>query len=120
MDGIKGIGALNIRAEASSKEGPDGLKKALTDFESLFINEMLKVMRQTVIKSGLFHGGSGEDIYSSLFDAELSKVMASGEGMGLSKMLMRELAGNYAAPPAEASLAVKDGTAVGPVRLKYG
>ncbi|MBI5491367.1 MAG: peptidoglycan DD-metalloendopeptidase family protein [Deltaproteobacteria bacterium] len=98
MSRIEGIAAFN-RPAPLQKDTPAEIKKALTDFESLFINEMLKTMRETVVKSGLFHGGSGEEIYSSLFDEELSKVMASGEGIGLRTMLMKEFGRAYTAAP---------------------
>ena len=72
----------------AGKDSPREMKKALEDFEALFINQMLTVMRESVGKGDLFHGGSGEDIYTSLFDTELSKLMSKTGGMGLSNMLM--------------------------------
>src|SRR5574337_738700 len=98
MSKVDGIAAFN-RPAPLRKDTQAELKKALTDFESLFINEMLKTMRETVVKGGLFHGGSGEEIYSSLFDEELSKVMASGQGIGLKTMLMKEFTRAYTAQP---------------------
>ncbi len=76
--------------KAASKDSPAKVKKALQDFESLFINQMLSVMRQTVGKNTLFGGGSGEKVYSSLFDAELSKLMARGGGIGITDMMMEQ------------------------------
>lgn len=73
------------------KENPEGIKKAAAEFESLFLNEMLKVMRSTVQKSELFHGGSGEDIYTSLMDMELARDMASGGGIGLAEILLSQI-----------------------------
>ncbi len=66
------------------------LKKAVNEFEALFINHMLKTMRSTVLKSGLFKGGMREDIYTSLFDWEISKDMAAAGGVGLGKMLLKD------------------------------
>ena len=63
------------------------LKKACEDFESIFISKMLKVMRQTIPKSGLLDGGTQQDTYLSLFDEELSKSMAKRGGIGLGKIL---------------------------------
>ncbi len=69
------------------------LRKAVHEFEALFINYMLKTMRSTVHKSGLLGGGMREDIYTSLFDWELSKDMARSGGIGLGKMLLRDFQG---------------------------
>jgi len=92
MGGINGINGVNIPQPQpgnarSGKDSPEEIKKALEDFEALFINQMLTVMRESVGKGDLFHGGSGEDIYTSLFDTELSKLMSKNGGMGLADML---------------------------------
>ncbi len=79
---------------AAPRNTPAELKKAVTDFEALFLNQMLKVMRDTVVKSDLFHGGSGEEIYNSLFDTELSGQMAKGGGIGLGKILLGQFEKN--------------------------
>ena len=67
------------------------LKKACADFESIFISQMLKVMRQTIPKSGFLDGGSQQNTYLSLFDEELSKSFAKKGGIGLGKMLYQNI-----------------------------
>jgi Rod binding domain-containing protein len=75
--------------QASTEFSQKRLKKAVKDFESLFIFEMLKEMRQTT--HGDFLGkGLGNDIYHSLFDMEIAKLMAD-KGMGLGDMLLKQL-----------------------------
>lgn len=81
----------DMMGEASKKESPEAIKKAVSEFEALFINQMMKTMRETVGKSELFHGGSGEDIYMSMLDMELSKSMAEAGGIGLGKVLLKQL-----------------------------
>ena len=74
------------------KEIDEGkLKKACEDFESIFISQLLKVMRQTIPKSGLLDGGSQQDAYLSLFDEELSKSLAKKGGIGLGKILYQNI-----------------------------
>lgn len=68
------------------------LKKAVEEFEALFINEMMKSMRATIQKSSLFDGGNAEEIYNSMMDSELSRFMASSGGIGLGKVLMDQIA----------------------------
>jgi Rod binding domain-containing protein len=67
------------------------LKKACEDFESIFISKMLKVMRQSIPKSGLLDGGNQQDTYLSLFDEEVSKSMAKRGGIGLGKILYQNI-----------------------------
>jgi flagellar protein FlgJ len=69
------------------------LRRAVHEFEALFINYMLKTMRSTIQKSELLGSGMREDIYTSLFDWELSKDMARSGGIGLGKMLLRDFQG---------------------------
>ena len=67
------------------------LKKATQEFESFFVLYMLKAMRKTVPENTLLSGGLGQDIYTSLFDEELSKKVASGSTNSLSDLLFESL-----------------------------
>ncbi len=69
------------------------LRKACTDFESLFISKLLANMRKTVGESSLFGDGMGADIYQSLFDTQLSEKIAEGGGFGIGAILYKELTG---------------------------
>jgi len=75
------------------------LRKVCMDFESLFIHQLWKSMRQTVMKSGFFGGGAGEEVYQSLFDQELSKSLAHGDGLGLGKMMYQRMIKNVKEQP---------------------
>ena len=94
---INSTGALGegFNPHGVEKTGVDQvrLKKAISDFEAIFINQMLKSMRNTINKSGLIDGGNSEEIYTSLIDAEVSKFIASGTGIGLYEVLSRQLIG---------------------------
>lgn len=87
------VNPVNVHAQSAVPRAVDnrqGLKEAVSEFESLFINQMLKSMRDTIGKSELFHGGNAEEIYTSMLDTELSKNMARSGGIGLSDMLLRQ------------------------------
>ncbi|MEK6531447.1 MAG: peptidoglycan DD-metalloendopeptidase family protein [Deltaproteobacteria bacterium] len=73
------------------KDNPAEIRRAVKEFESLFISQMLKEMRSTVMQSELMHSSNSEDIYTSMLDTELSKVMANSGGIGLGDMLLRQL-----------------------------
>lgn len=74
------------------------LKKAVADFESLLISQMLKAMRETVDKDSLFGGGRAEEIYTSMLDDELSRNIASSGGIGLSDILLSQLSASHGMP----------------------
>ena len=68
------------------------LHAACKEMESLFLSHLLKELRATVDKSGFFDGGQAEDIFTSLLDVEISKKMSAAGGIGLSAILLEQLA----------------------------
>ena len=67
------------------------LREAAEDFEALFVFYMLRSMRQTVMKSGLLGEGIGGEIWESLFDQELSGVVARNTPLGIAELLVQQL-----------------------------
>jgi flagellar protein FlgJ len=101
-------GALNALKYSAGKEGESGkaaLKDAARQFESLFMRELIKSMREATQKSGLLEG-QGSDLGTDLLDQQLS-VQLSGQPGGLSAAIERQLSRqmNPAAPPESAALA---------------
>ena len=77
----------------AARESPDGaLKTAATQFEALFMNMILKNMRDAVPKDGLMSSSAGET-YSGMLDQQLSQRLAE-KGTGLADMLVRQLGRN--------------------------
>jgi Rod binding domain-containing protein len=69
------------------------LEDACAEFESLFINLVMKQMRKTVTKSGLIDGGMGEEIFTGMMDEEIAKQMSFRQGLGLRGALIEQLTG---------------------------
>ncbi len=67
------------------------LYKACVDFESLFIKQMLDVMRKTVKKEGLMDGGMSEEIFTDMLYDEYSKKMAETSQFGLARMIYEQV-----------------------------
>jgi Rod binding domain-containing protein len=67
------------------------LEKACQEFESLFIHQMMKTMRQTVPRTGFMGEGKERNIFQALFDEEISKAISKRGGMGLGKMLYQQM-----------------------------
>jgi flagellar protein FlgJ len=65
------------------------LKKACSDFESIFIDYMLKSMRTAFSEDGILENNNEGRIIQSMFDENLAGAMAKGGGMGLGKMLFK-------------------------------
>lgn len=67
------------------------LEQACRDFESVFVNYMLAQMRRTVPEDGLFGGGKGEELFTSMLDGELAKSVSNNQGLGLAAVLYQQL-----------------------------
>jgi flagellar protein FlgJ len=67
------------------------MKKACSDFESLFVNYLFKEMRATIPENGLLDGGSAEKIYTTMLDGEVAKELSARRGIGLADILYRQM-----------------------------
>ncbi len=83
--------ALNALRYGASKGGDDkaALKEAAKQFESLFMRELIKSMREATQKSGLMDG-EGSDLGTDLLDQQFA-VQLSGLPGGLSEAIERQL-----------------------------
>jgi flagellar protein FlgJ len=68
------------------------VRQAATQFESLFMQMVLKSMRDATPKSGLT-GGSAEDMYTGMLDQQLAQSL-SGRPGGLGEVIARQLSRN--------------------------
>ncbi len=76
---------------SSSGDDPRKLKEACSELESLFVFYLLKEMRATVPKSGLFGDGKAEEMYTSIMDLQLAKDITAKRGLGISSALFEKL-----------------------------
>ncbi|MES2841656.1 MAG: flagellar assembly peptidoglycan hydrolase FlgJ [Pseudomonadota bacterium] len=83
--------ALNALRYGAGKGGNDkaALKEAAKQFESLFMRELIKSMREATQKSGLMEG-EGADLGTDLLDQQFA-VQLSGLPGGLSEAIERQL-----------------------------
>jgi flagellar protein FlgJ len=88
---LKGIASEPALTELHKDISPDKLKKACTEFESLFITYMLKSMRTSIAGEGQFLNNNAGKMIQSMFDENLSLEIAKGGGMGLTDMLFERL-----------------------------
>lgn len=82
-------GMANLRGQAQQKTDK-ATRETATQFEAMFINEMLKSMRQTIEKSDL-NGSDAEDTFQEMYDRELSQQLAKRNTLGVADMLVKHL-----------------------------
>lgn len=79
------------KTEPPANSKADSVKEAAQNFESIFITYLFRSMRETVPKSSLFGGGVSGDIYTSLFDENISGLVARKGGIGLADIIVKSL-----------------------------
>lgn len=92
----QGLDALRQSAKQNS---PEALKTAARQFEALFMNMMLKSMREATPQDSVFDNEQSR-MYTSMLDQQLSQNLAA-RGVGLADVLIRQLSSVVAAPPQE-------------------
>lgn len=79
----------------------EALREVAGQFEALFIQTLLKNMRDASLGDGLFGDSEEHKMYESMLDQQLALEMASGKGIGIAEMLVRQLGGEPAETRAE-------------------
>lgn len=87
---------------AALNNDPAALREVAGQFEALFIQSMLKSMREASLGDPLLGDSNSHEMYEGMLDQQLAVEMASGKGIGLAEMLVRQLGGEDGAK-------VKDG-----------
>ncbi|MFD1215493.1 MULTISPECIES: rod-binding protein [Microbulbifer] len=93
--------ALDVNALSGISRGRDKdeqLQAVAEQFEALFLNQVMKSMRDAVPRSDLIDSSSTR-FYESLFDQQLSSHLA-GRGLGLAEQLVQHLSAD-ASPSAQ-------------------
>jgi flagellar protein FlgJ len=86
----------NLKREAAA-HNPKALRAAAQQFESLFIDMMLKSARAANFKDPLF-GSSQQRFYEDLYDQQLSIELSKTHTFGLAEMLVQQLRRQWATP----------------------
>ncbi len=88
----KGEDLNKLKMEAASRNKAK-LKKACSDFEAIFIKQMLDSMRKTVNKSGLLDGGMAENIFEDMLYDKYAHKMSETAHFGIKDILYKQLSG---------------------------
>jgi flagellar protein FlgJ len=93
------IGALaNLKRQAKSGD-PAANKAVAKQFEALFLQMVLKSMREATPREGLLDSEAGR-LYESLLDQQLSLNLGGGKrGLGLAEMIEAQMNRQNAPPP---------------------
>lgn len=97
---VQGVDALRRTVRSSPQEG---MRQASKQFEVMFMQMVLKSMREATPSDGMF-GSQQEKLYTSMLDQQLAQNL-SGRGLGLAEAMFAQLSrtmGGEATPPSGA------------------
>lgn len=110
--------ALSQLRQRASRDPQQAMRAAASEFEALFMQQMLRSMREAIPRSGLMDG-PGQATYEQMLDAELAQSVSGMRG-GLADVIVRQL-GPYlpggttgTADPGESARPASDGSETGP------
>jgi len=87
------VRGLDVLRKASRDNSPEALKAAAKQFEAMFLQVVIKSMREASPGDELF-GGQESKMYQDMLDQQWAQVMTEGGGTGLARVMERQLAAN--------------------------
>ncbi|QNK68914.1 flagellar assembly peptidoglycan hydrolase FlgJ [Variovorax sp. PAMC26660] len=94
---VQGVDALRRTVRSSPEEG---LQQVSRQFEALFMNMVLKSMREATPSSGMLDS-QDQKVYLSMFDQQLTQNL-SGRGVGLAEAMLAQLRRTMPSGPPDA------------------
>ncbi|MEL4871366.1 flagellar assembly peptidoglycan hydrolase FlgJ [Pantoea agglomerans] len=86
----------NLKREAG-RQSPGALKAAAKQLEGVFVQMMMKSMRDATFKDDLLHSQSAE-MYTSMHDQQVAQDIAGSGQLGFADLIVRQLGGESDAP----------------------
>lgn len=101
---FQGLGEL--RGQAQRHEG-SALREVAQQFEAMFVQQIMKTMRDASFKGGELIESQAMDTFQSMHDKEISLHIARRGSFGLADMLVRSMERQDQAIPAAEALAAR-------------
>jgi peptidoglycan hydrolase FlgJ len=83
------VRSLDALKNGAGRDPKGAVRQAATQFEALFMQMVMKSMRDSVPKSGMLEG-SGSDVFQGMLDTQFSQAMTGRPG-GLSDLIAKQL-----------------------------
>ncbi|EPJ3205662.1 flagellar assembly peptidoglycan hydrolase FlgJ [Salmonella enterica subsp. enterica serovar Derby] len=90
--------------ELKAKAGQDpaaNIRPVARQVEGMFVQMMLKSMREALPKDGVFSSDSTR-LYTSMYDQQIAQHMTAGKGLGLAEMMVKQMTQGQGQPADDA------------------
>ena len=91
---VNSVGKLRLAAKTDSQSS---IKEVAKQFESLFVNMMLKSMRDATPQDGMLDS-SATSMYTGILDQQMSQKLSSGGGLGLADFMVKQMTRSQGVP----------------------
>ncbi|MFW5649424.1 MAG: rod-binding protein [Candidatus Alkaliphilus sp. MAG34] len=91
---INPLNQIDKTANIKHTEDPEKLMEVCKEFESIFINMILKQARNTQQLGGFEERSYAREIFEEMQDEQMAQCMAKGQGIGLAQELYKQLSRN--------------------------
>lgn len=95
-----------VRADSIKTDTRGGIKAAAQQFETYFLQMMLRSMRETLSQDGLFDSQETRT-FTEMFDQQLSQTVAQNKGIGLADILIAQIERSLPKAAGQASFEVR-------------
>ena len=82
-------GLAKLKGQAR-KESPEAVKEVAKQFESIFINNVLKSMREAKLADGAMDNDQSK-FYNDMYDQQLAVHLSGSPGVGLADLIVKQL-----------------------------
>jgi Rod binding domain-containing protein len=83
--------AMSAAKNIKTAKGNEKIDEAATDFEAVFLAEMIKPMFEGISTEAPFGGGKGEEVFRGMMIQEYSKLLAKSGSIGLADSVRTEM-----------------------------
>lgn len=73
----------NVRTSLQSDVDLEKMEKTASEFEAVFVSEMMKPMFEGLTTDGMFGGGKGEEVFRGILLQEYGKMMSASGSVGI-------------------------------------
>ncbi|WP_024562409.1 flagellar assembly peptidoglycan hydrolase FlgJ [Siccibacter turicensis] len=94
--------SLNDLKSQAGKDPQGNLKQVARQVEGMFVQMMLKSMREALPKDGMFSSDQTR-LYTSMYDQQIAQHMTAGKGLGLADQMVKQMGGEVQAPVEDAA-----------------
>ena len=81
----------SLLEQAQKNQDEKKMMDACRQFESVFVNMLLKNMRSSIPEGGFIERSYPREMFEGMFDEKMAEEIAKGQGMGLAKQMYGQL-----------------------------